>query len=423
MAPCGNGRRAQPQQCVSAQVNELPADLTLLTLDGDAIAFSEQAQCLLSLNASAAMIVQALRQGADAAEVVRLLVGQGLATTEEAGRWVSATLDTFSAHGILGDGLASAGAGASDEDAATRQAAGVPPYAPFDAATEQRYRLLGSRILIRFGTLSQAGWVNSVIGHLATDDASASTVVIDIKATRLENGELRSDVYRDTVPVGCALRVSRLAPIVKSALWQSAINAQDFLLNIHAGVVASGERCTLLPAATGSGKTSLTAALVHRGFRYFSDEVALLGPGFLVTPMPLAMGIKSTGWDLMTAYYPGILSLPVHLRNDAKELRYIRPSADALEKDPLPVSHIIFPHHVAGAPTSIERVPRSAALGHLMGECLALRLRLDPENVGRLMSWIGGIECFALTFSSLDEAVECVVAATGFDPSAIFTSH
>ena len=390
----------------------------LLMLDGDAIAFSEHAQCLLSLNASAAMIVRALRQGARASEVSHLLVSQGLAAAEEAEQWVSATLDAFRVHGVLGDGSARSGAPAPEaEDEALRQAADVPPYAPFETATEQHYRLLGSDILIRFGTRFQAGWVNSVIGHLATDEAFAPTVVIDIKATRLENGELRSDIYRDGVPVGCALRVSWLAPIVKSVLWQSAINAHDFLLNIHAGVVASGDHCILLPAATGSGKTSLTAALVHRGFRYFSDEVALVGPRFLVPPMPLAMGIKSTGWDLMTPYYPGLLSLPVHLRNDAKALRYIRPSTDALEDVPLPISHIIFPKYEPGARTGFEQVARSAALGHLMDECLTLRLRLNPENVGQIISWIGGIECFALTFSSLDEAVECVVKATGFSPT------
>jgi hypothetical protein len=399
-------------------MSELPADLTLLTLDGDAIAFSEQAQCLLSLNASAAMIVRALRQGARASEVSHLLVSQGLAAAKEADQWVSATLDAFRAYGVLGDGSALSGAGAPEEDEASDQAADVPPYAPFEAATEQCYRLLESRILIRFGTLSQAGWVNSVIGHLATDEVFAPTVVIDIKATRLANGELRSDIYRDGAPVGCALRVSRLAPIVKSGLWQSAINAYDFLLNIHAGVVASGDHCILLPAATGSGKTSLTAALVHCGFRYFSDEVALVGPRFLVSPMPLAMGIKATGWHLMAQYYPGILSLPVHLRNDAKELRYIRPPADALEDVPLPISHIIFPKYEAGARTNLKRVSRSVALGHLMGECLTLRLRLDPENVGQIMSWIGGIECFALTFSSLDEAVERVVEATGFSATS-----
>jgi hypothetical protein len=230
----------------------------------------------------------------------------------------------------------------------------------------------------------------------------------------LDNGHLRSDVYRDGIPVGRAPRLSEMAPIVKAALWQSAINAHDFLFYIHAGVVGTGASCVLLPAAAGSGKSSLTAALVHRGFRYFSDEVALIEPTtFHVSPMPLAMCIKSTGWDLMARYYPGILSLPVHVRSDEKVLRYIPPPADSVEQVPMPVAHIIFPRYEEAASTRLERVKRSEALGRLMGECLALRQRLDQNNVRQLVRWIAGVECYELTFSSLETAAQLVAEATG----------
>jgi hypothetical protein len=43
-----------------------------------------------------------------------------------------------------------------------------------------------------------------------------------------------------------------------------------------------------------------------------------------------------------------------------------------------------------------------------MDQCLALRMRLDPKSVQELIQWIAGIECYALTFSSLDEAVALV---------------
>jgi hypothetical protein len=39
---------------------------------------------------------------------------------------------------------------------------------------------------------------------------------------------------------------------------------------------------------------------------------------------------------------------------------------------------------------------------------LALRQRLDQDNVRELIRWIGKIECYSLTFSSLDEAVALV---------------
>jgi hypothetical protein len=41
---------------------------------------------------------------------------------------------------------------------------------------------------------------------------------------------------------------------------------------VHAGVVASGDRAIALPADTGGGKSTLTAACVQAGFDYVSDE-------------------------------------------------------------------------------------------------------------------------------------------------------
>jgi hypothetical protein len=43
-----------------------------------------------------------------------------------------------------------------------------------------------------------------------------------------------------------------------------------------------------------------------------------------------------------------------------------------------------------------------------MDQCIALRHRLDRDNVGDMVRWIGEIDCYSLTFSSLDEAVACI---------------
>jgi hypothetical protein len=395
----------------------LRADLALLPLDGDAVVFSEKAQHLLHLNPPAALLFRELQRGTPASEFACVLAAEGLVATGDAVQWVTATLDAFSLWGMLQDGPVAPVAltpSPDDDAAAARQAAGCAPFTSFEPVAEECYRLLETCALIRFGHVAQVRLVRSIIGHLATDNHVAPTIVIDINAKMRDDGHLRSDVYRDGIPVGWAPRLSEMAPIVKAALWQSAINAHDFLFYVHAGVVGTGTSCVLLPAAAGSGKSSLTAALVHRGFRYFSDEVALIEPTtFHVSPMPLAMCIKSTGWDLMARYYPGILSLPVHVRIDEKVLRYIPPPADSLEQVPMPVGHIIFPRYEQAAPNRLDRVKRSEALGRLMNECLALRQRLDQENVRQLVRWIAGVECYELTFSSLETAAQLVAEATG----------
>src|SRR5215469_15121217 len=115
-----------------------------------------------------------------------------------------------------------------------------------------------------------------------------------------------------------------------------------------------GDKRVLLPAAAGSGKSSLTAALVHRGYRYLSDEVALIEPStFRVPPVPLAVCVKSTGWDVMRRYFPDIEALMAHQRADGKRIRYIPPARASVQTARALVSHIVFPRYDANAVTEL----------------------------------------------------------------------
>jgi hypothetical protein len=334
------------------------------------------------------------------------------AAPQEAARWVTATLEALGSQGLLDDGkpvTPVVWTPSEEEKRHDRAKAKMRPCEPFTPQAEGRYRLLGTVALIRYADLAQKRMVDAVIGHLQSDETTAPTLVIDIQASHWGDGQITSKIYCNGKPEGRAPRLSYLGPLVKSALWLAAVNAHDFRLNLHAGVVGKGGRCILLPAAAGSGKSSLTAALTHSGFGYYSDEVALVERGtFRISPVPLAICVKSTGWEVMSRYFPQIPSLITHQREDGKVVRYVPPRADAIQKTSAPLSHIFFPLYTAGAPTRLEPMARSEALARLMEQCLAFRLRLDPGSVKELVLWIAGIDCYALTFSSLDEAVGLV---------------
>ena len=222
-------------------------------------------------------------------------------------------------------------------------------------------------------------------------------------------GHIHTNVYRDGSPVGYAKRLGALGPLVKGALWSSAINAHSFVFNIHAGTVGTDKACVLMPAAPGSGKSTLTAALTHRGFRYFSDEVALIEPDtFMVHPMPLAFCSKYTGWDLLARYYPQILSVPTHIRSDRKVVRYIAPPADRIQNTPATVTHIVFPHYENGGKTELQPIARSEALVRMMSECMNKKQLLDRSVAENFVRWISKIDCYALPFSSLEHAMDLV---------------
>lgn len=406
-------KRDEARIVKAAQMSLRPG-LALFPLDDELVVFSQASQSLVGLNATAAFIVRKLQDGMAVSGLADALVSEAGVAAKEARGWVTSTLDALSAQGLLADGrtppLATKSSAMDDYIAGLR--AKIPPFVPFEPKTQGRYRLLGTNALIRYGHRGQKRMVDTVIGHLQSDEAAAPDLVIDVQSLPWNDGhQIASNIYCNGKPEAQARRLSELGPLVKSALWVNAVNAHDFLLDLHAGVVGNGESCILLPAAAGSGKSSLTAALTDAGFGYYSDEVALVErETFRVSPVPLAICVKNTGWDFMSRYYPELADLPYHRRDDGKIVRYLPPRAASMQKRPATVSHIFFPLYCRDEPTSLVRVSRSDALARLMDQCLAFRLGLDPVTVKELVRWIAGIDCYALTFSSLDEAVALIEA-------------
>jgi hypothetical protein len=271
---------------------------------------------------------------------------------------------------------------------------------------EHTYRLLGSEFLVRFTEPAQEKWVHPVLAHL-TQSTGVADVTIDVVAI----GGDRHLVCRDRRAVQ-PTAIDGLAPLVKGLVWQDAVNRSEFFVSIHAGVVGTGEACALLPAPAGSGKSILTAALAHAGLIYFSDEVALLKDGSLdVLSMPLSIGVKSTGWDLLEPYFPEIRRLPSHRRLDGTIVRYLPPPSVKYQASDrsCPVRWLIFPQYAEKKPTKLRPLSRADSLRRLMAECVVMPVPLNYARVASLISWMKSVDCFELQVSSLDRAVELVL--------------
>ena len=278
------------------------------------------------------------------------------------------------------------------------------PSAPMIA---RRYRLLGTTVCLRFSSAAQAAMIAPVLAHLAHDGPEPIDCVLDF--LEIDDGHV---ILCDGVPVEHCREIAALAPLVKSRIRRIATDRHRFLLEIHAGVVAAGDRCLLLPGAPGQGKTTLTAALSCAGFRYFSDEVALLEePDLVVRSVPLSLGIKPGAVDVLAARYPEIRALVVHAREDEQRVRYLPPPRchDDLQTA-LPVRWIVFPAYAENAETRLEPISRAEALRRLMDECMVLPQLLDEARIHAMVRWLRGIECMQLPLSSLEAAVGLITA-------------
>ena len=207
--------------------------------------------------------------------------------------------------------------------------------------------------------------------------------------------------------------VSGIVPAVKQSVRQIAVDRHPFLVSVHAGVVSFGKGCVLLPAAAGSGKTTLTAALIHAGANYFSDEIALLDEATLaVSPVPLSLTVKDGSLGPLRALYPAIDALPVHVREDHVRVRYLPPPLACLPKPDVlePARWIVFPKFTPTADTALHPIERPEALRRLLDESFVSRPRLTRESTELLVQWMRGVECYALSFATLDSAVALLKA-------------
>jgi hypothetical protein len=271
---------------------------------------------------------------------------------------------------------------------------------------ERVYRMLETSFRIRFAATAQERLVHSALAHLEIGAHSDDDVIYDVVET--EAGHVVLEAW---VPRGYCRRLEELTPIVKALMSQSARHRARYFLEIHAGVVSTGDVCILLPGPSGSGKSTLTLGLALAGFAYFSDEVALLDEVTLeVRPFPLGLALKPGSISTIASALPQAGSIDAHHRDDGRKVRYLSPGwlGPMVADVPVPARWLIFPAYSPGARTELRPIARSEALRRLLQECTTLPELLDSMRVEQLVRWMRTLACYELPMSSLDEGVALV---------------
>jgi hypothetical protein len=131
---------------------------------------------------------------------------------------------------------------------------------------------------------------------------------------------------------------------------------------VHAAAAAIDGRAVLLPARMESGKTTLVAGLVQRGFGYLTDEAAVIDPVTLrVSPFPKPLTIDEGSWSVLPELRPERSAdvEPLVSRQWHVDPRSIRSDALAADSE---VVCIVSPQYVAGATTALRAMSKADAL-------------------------------------------------------------
>lgn len=175
---------------------------------------------------------------------------------------------------------------------------------------------------------------------------------------------------------------------------------------LHAGVVANDAGALLLVGGPGVGKTSLTIALVERGWTYFSDDLAPIDRGPRVLPFPKPLSIKDVAsWPRFRDAWgaPSWLPSPI-------EMFFIPPAVvGTVASVPAMPKAVVFPRLDASSYGSLEQMTTAEA----MTRCGPFISRMDRERLQILESACRTGDCFRMEYPGLDAGVELLSSIAG----------
>lgn len=199
---------------------------------------------------------------------------------------------------------------------------------------------------------------------------------------------------------------SQALPMLEWGLnWCVSNHAHQYLI-LHAAVVEKNGAAVLLPGHPGAGKSTLCAALVSRGWRLLSDEMAMLDARGLLQPMPRPISLKNVSIDVIRRFAPDVVIGP-GARDTAKgTVAHVRAPAASVARwrESARPAWLVFPRYQAGAELTAQARERGTAALHLLEHAFNYSV-LGLEGFRRLTRLMDAVQCYDFRYSRLEQAV------------------
>ena len=188
--------------------------------------------------------------------------------------------------------------------------------------------------------------------------------------------------------------------------WAVSTMSHPYLA-YHAAALERGGRALVMPAPPGSGKSTLTAALAHRGWRLMSDEITLFDlASSRVSGMARPVNLKNVSIELIRRFAPEAeLTRPVPDTSKGT-LALMKAPAQSLARigEPAAPAWIVMPRYVEGAAATLSDVPKARMLLLLAEQAFNYDIhgRAGFEATADL---VDACQCLEFVYSSLDEGV------------------
>lgn len=264
-----------------------------------------------------------------------------------------------------------------------------------------RYELLDTPFRVASDDDAVGPLVGELLGHFGSRRAAraANTMVIRQPDERRPQYSLFRDcktVYRGDERQGAV--VALLAELNRQAIESFDTFAA------HAAVIEIGGNAVAMPAESGHGKTTLTAAALMSGCGYLSDEALCIDPQTqLVRPYPRPLLMSDRSRELL-----GIESVVVR---SAEEGAVVPSQLGTVITDELPLEHVVFPEYGHDGAT-LEPVEAGAVMAELLK--MSFNNYKDPRGAFELIAAVAGrVKGWRLTYGDPFEAATLMTAKLG----------
>ena len=349
------------------------------------------------LNPAARLIHEACCAGARPEDIAQTLSNRYGIPHKAALRDVTAVLDQWRELQIESEGIE------SDSGKVPKPAAESPP-AP-EPASRANYQIANQAFTVRYGSMELYEAIHGLLAYLASEAPVSKQKVIDAWEENglfyvLNEGELRlRSPSRDQAVLGVVREVAELA-----------YRGRDWLTVCHAGLVIDGDRCMLLPAASGGGKSTLAAALSCAGWKVVSDDVVPIDRGtHEAVSVPIPFNLKPASLPVLSQFDPQIGETRGFERGDQR-IHYLVPPHFRAERPATshPVGRIVYTRYRPDAETSLRQLSRVESFERLIRSGCMLPRPLQDDLVEVLVGWIGAVPAWELSYSALHEAREAL---------------
>jgi len=276
----------------------------------------------------------------------------------------------------------------------------------FEIFSSRRYQITEN--LIEFSVESQffESFIHPLIGYTETKKASKKMSRFELfehegKSVFRLNGEVKGIWPRN--------ETNWLIGYIYMSIINEIYNkTNDFwLMTVHAAALTNGRKTILLPAESGSGKTTMAAMLQNYGYQLISDDFVPIDRHlFRAWPFPIAMSVKQGAMDILSGIYPDLDTEPIKLTSSKKNVRYLKPNYNPeFSELAFPIKEVISIKYDPQVEFEFKKADPISSIKLLLDQSWILP---NAENAKKFLDRVADWSFYQLTYSNNEKALQAI---------------